>query len=239
MNLWTWEQYNNWLKQNYADSYQYLFRGQEDSSWILETSFHRISEPSNLNLEVYIQNIIPEVHNQMVSKGFEAYNLNDIQSFNSFLAKLQHHSFPTPLLDWTYSPYIAAYFGIKSTQKHISPYFSIYVFDYIRWIRNNYQPTNLLIKEPFVSTFKPYYFNNPRLITQNSILTITNQKNIEEYLLNMGKKQETVYLYKINIPKSEISKIKEDLDNRGINENILFPSLDGICSNMKRNFFSY
>lgn len=239
MSVWTWEMYKNWLKQNSTDSYQYLFRGQENSNWILETSFHRISKSSNLNLEVYLNNIIPEVHNQMVSKGFEAYNLNDIQSFNSFLAKLQHHSFPTPLLDWTYSPYIAAYFGIKHTHENITDCFTIYVFDYIKWIRSNYQPINLLIKSPFVSTFKPYYFNNPRLITQNSILTITNKDNIEEYLLYMGKSQGKEYLYKINIAKSEIHKIREDLDNMGINENILFPSLDGICSNMKKNFFSY
>lgn len=237
MTSWTWEQYKNWLKQNSADSYQYLFRGQENSNWILETSFHRISKSSNLNLEVYLNNIIPEVHNQMVSKGFEAYNLNDIQSFNSFLAKLQHHSFPTPLLDWTYSPYIAAYFGIKSTQEYISDYFSIYVFDYIKWIHNNYQPTNLLIKEPFVSTFKPYYFNNPRLISQNSILTITNLADIENYLISMGRGQNQQYLYKINISKSEISKIKEDLDYIGINDYTLFPNLEDICTIMKKNFF--
>lgn len=239
MVVWTWDEYKDWVKNNFVGSYQYLFRGQEDSNWLLETSFHRINKNSNLKLEVYIHNIIPEIHNRMASNGFESHNLSDIQSFNSFLAKLQHHGFPTPLLDWTYSPYIAAYFAtefIKDTFNKNS-YFSIYVFDYMKWIRHNYQPTDLLMKNPFVSTFKPYYLNNPRLITQNSILTITNLADIEDYLIFMGKEQNQQYLYKINISKSEVFNIKKDLDNMGINKYTLFPSLDDICSIMKKNFF--
>ena len=43
-----------------------------------------------------------------------------------YLAYLRHHGFPSPLLDWTRSPYIAAYFAF-SKAKHSTKRVSIYV----------------------------------------------------------------------------------------------------------------
>ena len=166
--------------------------------------------------------------------------MQDAHNYNSFLAKIQHHGFPTPLLDWTYSPYIAAYFAIKNipVSESSSGYFSIFIFDNIKWITTNYQPIDLTETAPFLSTFKPYYANNPRLITQNSILTITNIADIEAYLYQMRNTQGQIFLYKINIPRSEIPKIKKDLEAMGIHEKSLFPNLDDACREIKMNFFS-
>ena len=232
-----WDEYKNWISNNMQNGYQYLFRGQENSQWKLQTTFHRINPP--INLQLYLQNIIPEINNQLQSKGFEYHNLQDMHNYNSFLSKIQHHGFPTPLLDWTYSPYIAAYFAIKDIpiSESLNGDFSIFIFDNIRWITTNYQPIDLNNPNQFLSTFKPYYANNPRLITQNSILTITNVVDIEDYLYQMGHSQGQTFLYKINIPRSEIPKIKNDLEAMGIHEKSLFPNLDEACREIKMNFF--
>jgi len=34
----------------------------------------------------------------------------------SYLAHLRHNGFPSPLLDWTQSPYVAAYFAFARPQ---------------------------------------------------------------------------------------------------------------------------
>ena len=235
MNNWSWEEYKNWVANNSQNNYQFLYRGQADSGWFLQPSLYRINP--NINLNIYVDNIIPEIHNQLTSKGFEYYNLQDINSFNNFLAKLQHHGFPTPLLDWTYHPFIAVHFALEEFSQTNSNLFSIYAFDYIKWITNNYQPIDLLNPNQFVSTFKPSNFNNPRLITQQSILTMTNVLNIEDYLNNASQGLTHPYLYKININRSEINIINADLFQMGITKEKLFPDLDNICSNLKNNFF--
>ncbi len=234
--IWTWDQYKQWVSQNTRNNYNYLFRGQENPQWILQTTFHRYFP--HIQLPLYINNIIPEVHNQLVSQGFESHNLQDINGFNSFLAKLQHHGFPTPLLDWTYSPFISVFFAIKNLQDHDlnSGYFSVYIFDYLKWISHTYQPVDLLNNNnPFVSTYRPYYANNPRLVTQQSILTITNVSNIESYLSQFNVQ----YLYKINISRQEVHEIRNDLENMGVTENRLFPNFDNICTHLKNHFISH
>lgn len=232
----SWQDYKRWVFEHTINNHSFLFRGQENSEWKLKTSLHRINPSINMN--IYIHNIIPEIHNQLLSKGFEIHNLSEIYSFNSFLAKLQHHGFPTPMLDWSYNPYIAAYFAIQNTNPKVtSDYFSIYIFDYLSWIKLYFQPIDLLGQESFISTFKPYYQNNPRLIVQNSIMTITNVNDIESYLSYAENSKNSTYLYKINISKSEIATINNDLNNMGIVKDRLFPDLDQFCLDMKRNFF--
>ncbi|MGH6935370.1 MAG: FRG domain-containing protein, partial [Methylocella sp.] len=44
----------------------------------------------------------------------------------SYLAHLRHHRFPSPLLDWSCSPYVAAYFAFAHAR--LSKYVAIYVF---------------------------------------------------------------------------------------------------------------
>jgi hypothetical protein len=235
----TWFQYKQWISENMQNGYQYLFRGQEKPEWKLQTSFHRaIQSNPHITLQIYLQNIIPELNNILASKGFENHFLNDPINLNSFLAKLQHHGFPTPLLDWTYNPYIAVYFAIeKIDESDSNGVFSIFIFDYIQWITTNFQPIDLMSPNYFVSTFKPNYANNPRLITQNSILTVTNVNDIQEYLIDAERQQGKKFLYKININKNEIPQIKLDLESMGITKKKLFPNLDEVCNEMASNFF--
>jgi len=238
MENWTWQQYKQWISNNMQNGYQYLFRGQENPEWKLQTSFHRVTQNNpSITLPIYLHNIIPELNNILVSQGFENHLLYDSVNLNSFLAKLQHHGFPTPLLDWTYNPYIAVYFAIEKIITNFEGEFSIFIFDYIQWITTNFQPIDLYSSNYFVSTFKPHYTNNPRLVTQNSILTVTNVNDIQEYLINAEKSQGKKYLYKINIQKNEIYSIKRDLEAMGITSKKLFPNLDRLCVEMKNNFF--
>jgi hypothetical protein len=50
----------------------------------------------------------------------------DIEIYE-YLAYLRHHGFPSPLLDWTYSPYVAAFFAMRDVSEK-TDYVSVYVY---------------------------------------------------------------------------------------------------------------
>jgi FRG domain len=98
-----------------TESHLYWFRGQRDEKWPLHSSFSRMLSGSSLPLE--------EV------TGLEEFALGEFRSKAHFfvipalLAKvrttpcwwalMQHHGAPTRLLDWSTSPYVAAYFAVN------------------------------------------------------------------------------------------------------------------------------
>ena len=194
----TWAQYKNWVETVIGVKKDYYYRGQRDPSWILQTTFHRHAEDFNLTLPDYLNSIIPEIHHYVSAQYDEIFNLQIPEEFGSFLALIQHHGFPTPLLDWTLSPYVAAYFAyrdvdVKSPQ---TDHVKIYVFDFQEWIATFEQPVDLREWEKsYVSVIRPFAKYNPRLIPQRGTYTVTNVLDLEAHILALAQeKKKTFYM---------------------------------------------
>ena len=103
-----------------------LFRGQSDATWLLRTTLERkLNRPMDVTtyaghaartvfeIETYTGarwNVPPrpELEQEIQDRS----NTFDVHLPNyDFLVYLRHHGFASPLLDWTESPYIAAYFA--------------------------------------------------------------------------------------------------------------------------------
>jgi hypothetical protein len=81
----------------------WLFRGQADTEWMLEPSVHRGYSPQQ---ERYLTN---EFRVRASGRHFACPMNTD---FPGWLALMQHYGLPTRLLDWSYSPLVAAFFSV-------------------------------------------------------------------------------------------------------------------------------
>jgi len=192
-----WRDYKSWISDATMAGVQFYYRGQRKLDWKLQTSFHRVASKSNITLIDYLDKIIPEVQYHSCAALNEIIDVSNEQQFGTFLAKLQHHGFPTPLLDWTLSPYIAAYFAFREIDPHNpdTDKVSIYVFDINEWHETFQQHINLRQSPLFVGGFRPFAKDNPRMARQQAVTTATNIPDLGEYLNDKGKDVNKTFLY--------------------------------------------
>jgi len=79
--------------------------------------------------------------------------------------------------------------------------------------------------------------NNPRLVPQQAVTTATNLYDIEAYVLKREAETGVKFLQAIDIPARERPEAMMDLRFMGITAGSMFPSIDGICEELReRNF---
>src|SRR3972149_2856272 len=216
----TWDRYKSMVSQLARNHAYYYCRGHVNENWKLQTSFHRSATVTGISLEDYRKTVIPELRYHICAQTNEIINLQNPEEFGAFLALLQHHGFPTPLLDWTLSPYIAAYFAFREVNETApqSDNVKIFIFDYI-------------------GVFRPYAKYNPRLIPQQGVFTVTNVDDMEDYIFRRSTEVSKQFLYTALLSVKEKPHVMRELNLMGISEMSLFPSVEGICRAMKARFF--
>jgi hypothetical protein len=230
-----WAQFKEYASQ--LEPHRFIFRGHSDNRWPLRTYFHRTGR-ADLRRFTYAD--MPTLHRSLSGLTSHFFNLTNPVENGAFYTLVQHHGYPTPLLDWTYSSYVAAYFAYRNLSRDnrtADHKVRIIIFDAQLW-RNDYSQLQKIIpaKRHF-SLFHPLAINNPRLLPQQALLTISNVDDIEGYIAEREALRGKTYLYAIDLPGSERRLVMQQLSMMGITAGSLFPGLDGACEQLREQHF--
>lgn len=232
----TWAQFKE--RVSTFPSRKYVFRGQEKSSeWRLRTYFHRTGR-ADLKRLIYVN--IPELHRATIHVTSHNFKLSDPDELGAFYALVQHHGYPTPLLDWSYSPYVAAYFAFSGLSKNTLDQRKtcrIFLFDMEQWQRDFNQLVHIAGVQPHFSFLSTLPLGNLRMIPQQALLSLSNVDDIESYIRNREQEKNRIYLQAIDLPMSSRAEIMKDLEMMGITAASMFPGIDGACQYQKERFF--
>lgn len=217
---------------------RYLFRGQSHP-WRLRTSFHR---RGRADIGRFLTEDVPALYKHLSARTKHVFNLNNPDENGAFFNLIQHHGYPTPLLDWTYSPYVAAFFAYRGITNEEAASAGgtakvrIHVFDQENWKKDLNQILFLVAPRLHVSIGEFLAIENERMIPQQGASTITNVDDIETYIRSIEANGKT-YLWAIDLPVADRRQVVRDLSYMGITAGSLFPGLDGACQELtERNF---
>ncbi|MDR4470706.1 MAG: FRG domain-containing protein [Nitrospira sp.] len=216
-----------------------MFRGQSHP-WRLRTSFFRAGRADLIR---FLNEDIQMLHRHLSARTKHVFRLTIPDENGAFFNLVQHHGYPTPLLDWTYSPYVAAFFAYREVSSRGADAVQedrkvrIFVFDQALWKKSFHQVTQLLIPEPHVSISEFIAVENERMIPQQAASTVTNIDDIESYIASKEAEVGKTFLSAIDLPAMDRKGVMQELSYMGITAGSLFPGLDGACEELReRNF---
>jgi FRG domain len=102
-----WAQFKTYVTS--LEPRRYILRGQKELLR-LRTGFHRTGRA---DLVRFLEKDIQTLHRHLSQRTTHIFNLNVPEQNGAFFNLAQHHGYPTPLLDWTYSPFVGAFFAYR------------------------------------------------------------------------------------------------------------------------------
>ncbi len=216
----------------------FIFRGQS-RDYPLQTAFHRTRRKS---LQYFLNNDVRELHRAITGISNYIFDLSKPDDLGAFLSLAQHHGYPTPLLDWTYSPFVAAWFayeGVLNDRKRKNrreEKVRIYSLD--RMLMSKFTQfqhiTNIV---PHTSILETLSIENRRAIPQQGVLMLTNVQDVEQHLFDLGSPHGISFLRAFDLPVSDVEDALNDLAMMGITRSTMLPGIDSICFDLRQRLF--
>ncbi|WP_152603980.1 FRG domain-containing protein [Burkholderia pyrrocinia] len=232
-----WQQFKQHVSQ--LDPRRYVFRGQREP-WRLRSKFHRTGR---CDLVRYTGEDMQVLHRHLSAHTRHLFNRQNSDENGAMLHLAQHHGFPTPLIDWSYSPFVAAYFAyhsIKNADAVNAPdeqRIRIHQFDRQQWWNDFNQIAVTAPAAPHFSLLEFLPVDNQRLIPQQALSGLTNLADVEQYIGWTESQSGNRYLTAIDLPVRSREMVMRELAMMGLTAGSLFPGLDGVCEELSERFF--
>lgn len=206
-----------------AVSNQFLFRGQSNADWKLESSFDRwftgtrrpAAERSRM-----AQDLVARFRHELMNSP--EHQDGQKLSEQEIMALGQHYGLPTRLLDWSRSLYIAAYFAFSDALFHDKKSKHVAI-----WVLNAKSPiwTGNLGAEIVNLPAK----SNARLRNQESCFTLLNSlsSSLEDFVVSATAGSNETLLWRLAIPTADAKDAIQDLEFIGFGARRLLPDFEG------------
>jgi hypothetical protein len=226
----SWNEFKSQASSDLSSDGAYIYRGQRDVNWGLTTTLHRTPLVREIqDVKTYADVIIPQVHEALEAWVGRSWNLLDPLGQAEFVAFLQHNGFPTPLLDWTFSPYIAAYFAFESVNPFAPQTDSVAIFSFNQktWTSTFKQVYDYADFTPHVSILRPRFVGNHKMAIQQGCFTWSNVYDIEDHIRQ--NENNSIFLTKYEVDIRERPIVIRELSLMGISAIQLMPSVESVC----------
>ena len=248
-----WSEYKNFvdnLSENWA------FRGQINARWPLRTAIER-SDFIRLKNGIEVEFVAE------FQRGARNYLHKDElpEHLIEWLALMQHHGAPTRLLDFSRSPFIAAYFAYEQcfVQNDINVAVWAINLNFLRKkaleeleaefsidIKEN---KNLINEKLFEKIFfennrnlvfpvEPFKMNRRYSLQQSTFVSTGNSNESFINQLNFLGQEISKAVIRIELPSILQKQVLRDLQRMNLNRASLFPDLDGYAASLRLRYNS-
>lgn len=245
----------------------HIYRGHGNADWKLSSVFERwLGGVKQANPDRSLRDLFAEGFLKTFRTGYlkpfmhYARRLPDVElppkeDIDAWLALARHHELISPILDWSRSPYISAYFACIDAFKTAADENRLILaekkgVDFAKKYSTRFEDPALGVGSQMIPPHKPLViwalacyneifvenefrlldtpeFRNVRLHAQQGLFTYLMHDVYVDVESYLMSRQHGVRLEKFIIPGYEAGKALHDLNLMGINNAVLFPDLTG------------
>ena len=225
----SWKWLHDFVHQEMLEYEHYVWRGQRNEKWILESTFERETTGRSISSKTEILEDHLDSFKYAV-RGRRGINPSELESENDWWSLGQHHGLSTPLLDWTHSPFVALYFAFHNNTPPQSRNRVVYAVNpsTIEFMSEQVaeERGDMNLHCEFV---RPLADDNPRLVNQGGLFRRTPiGVDLETWLKKVYESEFSEgVLLKIIIPNTGRAECLKTLNRMNINHSTLFPDIFG------------
>lgn len=252
----TLDDWSNYKKFTEDLSDNWVYRGQGNNSWELMNAIERTDF-------IHLYKGIEAEFLAEFQRGARNYLTHDDlpKHLIEWLALMQHHGAPTRLLDFSKSPFIAAFFAFEQCLLLNDHFIAIWAINiqylkeraaeamqqfYAQQMEDNKNMVNEQLFETiffdnqrsFIFPVEPFRMNRRYSLQQSIFVSTANSYEPFMQQLNFIGTELNKAVIKIELPATLQKEVIRDLQRMNLNRASLFPDLDGYAASLRLRYNS-
>jgi FRG domain/Type I restriction enzyme HindI endonuclease subunit-like, C-terminal len=239
-----WRDFSSLLESQFFNrvDIQCIFRGHRRNDWEMTPTLARVTQNGIVTEDIAKRQL--EMFRKAIRGRISDHSLLDDENereHDELWSIGQHHGLMTPLLDWTYSPYVALFFAFAKedqTDEKENPYRAVYVLNKsfisddelcpdIRVFEPKKDDHGRLVSQAGLFTFSPYDATIENKLTE----VLTDEDFPDDELKSASEAEQpgilAKYICKVYIKNEEQQECLKHLRRMNVHHASLFPDLIG------------
>lgn len=167
---------------------------------------------------------------------------------------MQHYGVPTRLLDWSENPMVSTFFALEADTKHEGKDAVVWLCDPELWNQSAFKhisykggvfdeaddhiakhaPGTLVEEMPDTPIMMFGSYNSPRIVAQRGVFSLFGKSMVTMEEFYEDSDFSAGCLEKIIVPAAKVAGIRESLFRKGFTESVVFPEIEGLAKELKR-----